>query len=111
MDGYCPGAVSVFDLKSGKIRDYKHQVIPYAIRAMEDTGAREAETHLVYCDQRTVVSNTFTYDEAYSTLAVMVLAWSDPNKQPKKCHACAYCKHTDAGSRCRYGVRGFAPNR
>lgn len=111
MDGYCPGGVSVFDLKSGKIRDYKHQVIPYALRAMQDTGAKEASTHLVFCDQRVVTSRVFTYDEAYSTLAIMALSWSDPNKQPKKCHACEYCKHADAGGRCRYGVRGLGPCR
>lgn len=104
MDAYCPETSTVFDLKSGKIRDYNHQMLPYAVFAMKDTGSKNAETNLVFCDHQVVKGRTFSYDEAYSTLAIMALAWSDPNKQPVKCHACAYCKHRDAADRCRYNI-------
>jgi hypothetical protein len=57
------------DLKSGQIYNYEAQMAAYALGFMEENFEVEWTAHLLFCDQRKVVTHRFTYDSARETVA------------------------------------------
>jgi len=94
-DVLCASKYWVGDLKSGQIRDYEGQMAAYAWACMEARFAGEWTTHLVFCDQRKVVTQLFQYEEAKRIVEEIVAAASDPAKQPKACDYCGWCALKD----------------
>lgn len=57
------------DLKSGQIYNYEAQMAAYALGFMEECFETEWTAHLLFCDQRKVVTHHFTYDSAKAIVA------------------------------------------
>lgn len=93
MDTYCPEGRLIFDLKSGGVRDYEMQMLPYAYHGITTTNSDHMDTRLVFCDARIMRSKVFSESEAKERMEEFVVRWADPNKVPTKCNVCRYCKH------------------
>jgi len=79
------------DLKTGQKRNYREQMAAYALGLMEQRFASEWTAHLLFCDQREVVSHHFTFAEAKQIVADVVASYRDPAKQPTLCDYCGWC--------------------
>lgn len=93
MDACCPTAKIIFDLKSGRVRDYELQMLPYALYATQAWNVNEVDTSLVFCDFKLEQRKKFTASEANERMEEFVDKWIDPNKVPVRCHACEFCIH------------------
>jgi hypothetical protein len=76
------------DLKSGQIYDYAAQMAAYALGLMWEHFAGEWTTHLLFCDQRQVVTHRWTYTTA-SELVEKVLA--NVGTAPVENDYCGWC--------------------
>jgi hypothetical protein len=63
----------------------------YALGLMETHFASEWTAHLLFCDQRQVVTLHFAYDEAKSMVERVIAAYKDTSKQPAICEYCGWC--------------------
>ena len=63
-DAWLPELGMSADLKSGQLRNYREQMAAYALGFMDATFRTEWTAHLLFCDQRQLVTHRFTYDEA-----------------------------------------------
>ena len=84
-----------FDLKTGARRNYREQMAAYALGLMEAHFASEWTAHLLFCDQREIVSHKFTYEEAHEIVDQVVNAFHDPAKKPNPCEYCGWCAKAD----------------
>ena len=94
-DVVCSSKAWVGDLKTGQIRDYYAQMAAYSYALMEQHFATEWQSHLIFCDQRKVVSHRFTYEQAKETVERIVNFARDPWREPRACEYCGWCKHQD----------------
>lgn len=94
-DVVCSGASWVGDLKTGQVRDYYGQMAAYAWALMEQHFATEWTAHLIFCDQKQVVTHKFTYAEAKDTVERIVNYARDPFREPRACEYCGWCKLQD----------------
>lgn len=90
-DARIPSRCLSLDLKTGQMRNYKEQMAAYALGNMETLFADHWTCVLVFCDQRTIVTHEFTYDEAKSIVEEVISGALDINKQPTACDYCAWC--------------------
>lgn len=93
MDAYCPTARIIFDLKSGGVREYEMQMLPYAYHGITTTNSPYMDTKLVFCDFKLMKGHTFSEAEAKERMEEFVSKWDDPNKTPNKGDVCKFCKH------------------
>jgi hypothetical protein len=97
-DAVMPERLAHADLKTGQKRNYREQMAAYALGLMEQHFASEWTAHLLFCDQREVVTHRFTFEEAHQIVAAVVAAWSNPDKQPTICDYCNWCAKADTCS-------------
>jgi len=90
-DALIPDKLAHADLKTGQKRNYREQMAAYALGLMEQHFASEWTAHLLFCDQKEVVTHRFAYDEAKQIVAAVVARYHDPAKQPSPCEYCAWC--------------------
>ncbi len=90
-DALILGKFAHADLKTGQIRNYREQMAAYALGLMEMHFASEWTAHLLFCDQRQVVTLHFSYDEAKATVEKVIAAYRDAGKQPAICDYCGWC--------------------
>ena len=90
-DAIVPTRLMHFDLKTGLIRNYREQMAAYALGLMGAHFASEWTCHLLFCDQREVVTHKFTYEEAHDTVDRVVKAFHNRDKQPAPCEYCGWC--------------------
>jgi hypothetical protein len=76
------------DLKSGQIYDYNAQMAAYALGLMQTHFVGYWTTHLLFCDQKQVVSKRWTYQEAHD-LVQSVLA--NVGSAPVENDYCGWC--------------------
>lgn len=93
-DGICPILGKLFDLKSGQIRNYWEQQASYAKSIMEREFLDELTCHLLFCDQRQVVTRKFTYQEAIEIVNGVVDS-VDRGGSPRLCEYCGWCAAQD----------------
>ena len=103
MDSYCPDKTLVFDLKSGAVRDYDAQMIPYSHYAMMDTNRTTALTCLVFCDKKMLRMKPFEMSYTEDWLNELVDNVTNPNKKPMDgdMFACTYCKFGGPDKKCK----------
>lgn len=77
------------DLKSGQIYDYEAQMAAYALGFMEENFEVEWTAHLLFCDQRRVVTHHFTYDSAKEIVAAVLRNIGTPPRENEYCGWCA----------------------
>jgi len=94
-DVVCSSKSWVGDLKTGQIRDYYAQMAAYAWALMDQNFATEWTAHLIFCDQREVVTHQFTYEQAKESVERVVGFARDPWREPRACEYCGWCKHQD----------------
>ena len=76
------------DLKSGQTYNYEAQMAAYALGFMEENFEVEWTAHLLFCDQRKVVTHHFTYDSAKAIVAGVL---SNIGTAPKENDYCGWC--------------------
>lgn len=85
----------VADLKTGQVRDYYHQIAAYALAIMERRFEQDWVGHVVYADERRVVSYRFDYAEAKRAVETVLAEVRDPKAQPRACDYCDWCARKD----------------
>jgi hypothetical protein len=88
VDGVAALANWSMDLKSGQIYDYKGQMAAYALGLMQMRFEQSWTTHLLFCDQRQVVTHHWTYKSA-SDLVRGIL--SNVGTGPRENDYCGWC--------------------
>jgi hypothetical protein len=76
------------DLKSGQVYDYAAQMAAYALGLMQTHFVGYWTTHLLFCDQKQVVSHRWSYQEAHD-LVHSVLA--NVGTAPVENEYCGWC--------------------
>ena len=90
-DALLPDKLAHADLKTGQKRNYREQMAAYALGLMEQHFASEWTAHLLFCDQKEVVTHRFTFDEATRIVGEVVAKFHDPAKRPTPCDYCGWC--------------------
>jgi hypothetical protein len=90
-DALIPDKLAHADLKTGQKRNYREQMAAYALGLMEEHFASEWTAHLLFCDQREVVTHHFTFEEARRLVGAVVARFHDPQKHPIPCDYCGWC--------------------
>ena len=88
VDGVASRANWSMDLKSGQIYDYQGQMAAYALGLMQMRFEQTWTTHLLFCDQRQVVTHHWTYQTA-SDLVRGILA--NVGTGPRENDYCGWC--------------------
>ena len=97
-DAIMPERLTHADLKTGQKRNYREQMAAYALGLMEQHFASEWTAHLLFCDQRQVVTHRFTFAEATKIVDDVVAAYHDPEKRPQVCDYCSWCAKSETCS-------------
>lgn len=106
-DGVAVRGRWLVDLKSGQVYDYAAQMAAYALGLMQVHFEQEWTTHLLFCDQRQVVTHHWTYQSA-SELVRKVLA--NIGTPPKENDYCAWCaKSLTCGARVQSMTGALVP--
>jgi hypothetical protein len=90
-DALIPEKLAHADLKTGQKRNYREQMAAYALGLMEEHFASEWTAHLLFCDQKEVVTLRFAFDEAKRIVEAVVAKFHDPAKQANPCEYCGWC--------------------
>ncbi|MCC6352314.1 MAG: DUF2800 domain-containing protein [Verrucomicrobiae bacterium] len=97
-DAVC--GVGIADLKTGQVRDYAAQMAAYALALMDIKWAEPATTHLIFCDEREVVTREWTAEEAISVAMPIIAARKEAlaggGPGPRACEYCGWCGRRDA---------------
>jgi hypothetical protein len=88
VDGVAARANWSMDLKSGQIYDYSAQMAAYALGLMQMRFEQQWTTHLLFCDQKRVVTQVWTYEYA-SALVKGILA--NVGTAPRENDYCGWC--------------------
>lgn len=97
------------DMKTGQIRNYMEQMAAYALGFMEKYFVSNWRAHLLYCDQKEVVTHDFTYDEAREVVFGLRAATKDPNRQLNPNEYCSWCGlYETCHARRELATRAFA---
>lgn len=88
VDGVAQRANWSMDLKSGQIYDYQAQMAAYALGLMQMRFEQTWTTHLLFCDQRKLVTHEWTYQVA-SDLVRSILA--NVGTAPRQNDYCGWC--------------------
>jgi len=89
-DAVCVSGAWIADLKSGQIYDYRAQMAAYCLGLMHTHLVPEWTAYLLFCDQRRVVTHSFTYTEARDVVTAVLENVGTP---PKLNDYCGWCKH------------------
>jgi hypothetical protein len=87
-DGVCVFEPWSVDLKSGQVYDYSAQMAAYAYGLMSMYRQVVWTTHLLFCDQRQVVSRVWTLDEARGTVTQIL---ANVGTLPRENDYCGWC--------------------
>ncbi len=90
-DAWLPELGMSADLKTGQLRNYREQMAAYALGFMDATFRTEWTAHLLFCDQRQLVTHRFTYDEAKAIVGEVIARFHDFGKEPTVCEYCSWC--------------------
>ena len=106
-DGVAVAGRWLVDLKSGQIYDYAAQMAAYALGLMQQHFEDHWTTHLLFCDQRQVVTHRWTYQTA-SELVRKVLA--NVGTAPVENDYCGWCaKSLTCGARVQSMTGALVP--
>lgn len=79
------------DMKTGQIRNYREQMAAYALGFMDRFFASKWRAHLLFCDQKQVVTHDFTYEEALGIVLGLRAAQQDPDRKATPNEYCSWC--------------------
>ena len=87
MDAASMQLCTLFDIKSGEIRNYKEQMAAYALACMHARGEKGWKTVLLFIDKKVEVVHAFTRKEAEA----IVRGVRDAEEKPTTCEYCTWC--------------------
>lgn len=87
MDALCAAEGWLVDFKTGQVRDYHAQMAAYALACMDAYFADEWTSHLIFVDQKQVVSHHWTRAEAEQLVSDIANA----PQVPTLCEYCCWC--------------------
>lgn len=90
-DAACSEKLWSADLKSGQLRSYEEQQAAYALGFMEREFCEEWTTHLLFCDERKLVTQHWTHESAWDVVNPVLAVVKDPNSAPTPCEYCSWC--------------------
>ena len=90
-DAWLPELGMSADLKTGQIRNYREQMAAYALGFMDATFRTEWTSHLLFADQRQIITHRFTYDDAKALVTELMARFHDTGKEPTVCEYCSWC--------------------
>jgi hypothetical protein len=88
-DGVAANGQWLVDLKSGQIYDYSAQMAAYALGLMQEHFAQEWTTHLLFCDQREMVTEHWTYQSTYDLVDSILKNVGTAPRENQYCNWCA----------------------
>ena len=88
VDGVAARANWSMDLKSGQIYDYSAQMAAYALGLMQMRFEQTWTTHLLFCDQKQVVTHHWTYKSASDMVRGIL---SNVGTGPRQNDYCGWC--------------------
>jgi len=94
VDAYCEG--ELFDLKTGRVRDYGPQMAAYALGIMQQYDLKEVTYHIVYSKYREAIVNKISLEEAMHTVYSIVDSVDDPTRSPWLCDYCQWCSREES---------------
>jgi hypothetical protein len=94
-DAWIPELGMSADLKTGQFRNYREQMAAYALGFMEATFRMSWTVHLLFCDQRQLVTHQFTYAEAKAIVSEVIARYHDFGKEPVVCEYCSWCSKAE----------------
>jgi hypothetical protein len=107
VDGVAARANWSMDLKSGQIYDYTGQMAAYALGLMQMRFEQTWTTHLLFCDQRKLVTHHWTYKSA-SDMVRGILA--NVGTGPRENDYCGWCaKSLTCGARVKSMTGAMVP--
>lgn len=95
------------DLKSGQVYDYSAQMAAYALGAMTMAMDSEWVTHLLFCDQKQVVTHRWTYESAKAVVDSVLANIGTPPRENDYCGWCA--KSLTCGARVKSMTGALVP--
>lgn len=87
MDALCIAGGWLADFKTGQIRDYAAQMAAYSLACMDAYFADEWTSHLIFVDQKQVISHHWTREEAEQLVSGIV----NKPQVPTLCEYCTWC--------------------
>lgn len=87
MDAAAMPLCTLFDFKSGEIRNYKEQMAAYSLACMHARGENGWKAVLLFIDKQVEVVHTFTREEAET----LVRSIRDAEEKPTTCEYCSWC--------------------
>lgn len=95
------------DLKSGQQYDYRAQMAAYALGAMEMSQTWFWSTHILYCDQRSITTHAWSYEEAQRTVREVLANVGTAARENDYCGWCA--KSLTCGARVQSMTGALVP--
>jgi len=90
-DLLCSDRLWSADLKSGMERNYLEQQAAYALGFMDSHFADSWTVHLLFCDERKLVTHRFTRESATDLLVALMLHVRDDLATATPCEYCDWC--------------------
>lgn len=87
MDALCVAGGWLADFKTGQVRDYEAQMAAYSLACMDAYFAEEWTSHLIFVDQKFVVSRNWTREEAER----LILGIVNAPMVPTPFENCSWC--------------------
>ena len=94
VDAYCEG--ELFDLKTGRMRDYGPQMAAYALGIMQQYDLREVKYHIVYSKYREAHVEKISLEQAMDIVYSIVDSVNDPTRSPWLCDYCRWCSREES---------------
>lgn len=106
-DGVAVAGRWLVDLKSGQVYDYAAQMAAYALGLMQQHFEQSWDTHLLFCDQRQVVTHRWTYATASELVRTVLANVGTPPVENDYCGWCA--KSLTCGARVKSMTGALVP--
>ena len=106
-DGVAVRGRWLVDLKSGQVYNYAAQMAAYALGLMQQHFEQEWTTHLLFCDQKQVVTHHWTYQTASELVRTVLANVGTPPKENDYCGWCA--KSLTCGARVKSMTGALVP--
>ena len=90
LDAYFNG--NLFDLKTGRERDYVLQLCVYAAALCARDNLDAVTVYLLYSETKSVTHAVISRDVARSLVNDVISRVEDPDRKPAKCDYCNWCE-------------------
>jgi hypothetical protein len=97
------------DMKSGRVRNYMEQMAAYSLGFMDRYFTDRWRAHLLFSDQREIVTHDFTYREAEAVVQGIRAEVNSPMRKATPNEYCGWCVYsTSCHARQELATRVFA---